>query len=174
MALAEPVVEVDFFPLSPQKFIEMIGATQGQMTVLRLIELLDRGKRLPSPKDCPCEVRLCVPLAVRPSVHPLRRAAVAPGEGGKWGREGEKVGRGKVGEGRGKWGRRKMRKGRRRGRGEDEEREKWGRGRRKKVGKEENRGGEKVGKEENREGRKMGKGERWESLHTAAGERRDR
>ncbi|XP_058024607.1 non-receptor tyrosine-protein kinase TYK2 isoform X1 [Ahaetulla prasina] len=40
----------------PQRFIEMIGMTQGQMTVLRLIELLDRGERLPSPKDCPCEI----------------------------------------------------------------------------------------------------------------------
>ncbi|KAM6394841.1 non-receptor tyrosine-protein kinase TYK2 [Rhynochetos jubatus] len=40
----------------PAKFIELIGATQGQMTVLRLIELLDRGRRLPSPKDCPCEI----------------------------------------------------------------------------------------------------------------------
>ncbi|KAG8129967.1 hypothetical protein E2320_016671 [Naja naja] len=38
------------------RFIEMIGMTQGQMTVLRLIELLDRGERLPSPKDCPCEI----------------------------------------------------------------------------------------------------------------------
>ncbi|OWK49599.1 Non-receptor tyrosine-protein kinase TYK2 [Lonchura striata] len=40
----------------PAKFLEMIGATQGQMTVLRLIELLERGKRLPMPRDCPCEV----------------------------------------------------------------------------------------------------------------------
>ncbi|XP_023802411.1 non-receptor tyrosine-protein kinase TYK2-like [Cyanistes caeruleus] len=34
----------------------MIGATQGQMTVLRLIELLERGRRLPVPGDCPCEI----------------------------------------------------------------------------------------------------------------------
>ncbi|KAH0628721.1 hypothetical protein JD844_010169 [Phrynosoma platyrhinos] len=40
----------------PAKFIEMIGTIHGQMTVLRLIELLDRGKRLPIPKDCPCEI----------------------------------------------------------------------------------------------------------------------
>ncbi|RMB93817.1 hypothetical protein DUI87_29809 [Hirundo rustica rustica] len=40
----------------PAKFLEMIGATQGQMTVLRLIELLERGKRLPMPRDCPCEI----------------------------------------------------------------------------------------------------------------------
>uniref|UniRef100_A0A8C3U0Q1 non-specific protein-tyrosine kinase n=1 Tax=Catharus ustulatus TaxID=91951 RepID=A0A8C3U0Q1_CATUS len=40
----------------PVKFLEMIGATQGQMTVLRLIELLERGKRLPVPRECPWEV----------------------------------------------------------------------------------------------------------------------
>ncbi|XP_014118383.1 PREDICTED: non-receptor tyrosine-protein kinase TYK2 [Pseudopodoces humilis] len=34
----------------------MIGATQGQMTVLRLIELLERGRRLPVPGDCPSEI----------------------------------------------------------------------------------------------------------------------
>ena len=65
--------------------------------MLRLIELLDRGKRLPSPKDCPCEVRLRVPAAcpaVRPSVRPagLRRPP-GKGAGGKAGREGEKAGR---------------------------------------------------------------------------------
>ncbi|KAM9101230.1 non-receptor tyrosine-protein kinase TYK2 isoform 1-T2 [Sarcophilus harrisii] len=42
----------------PLKFIEMIGVTQGQMTVLRLIDLLERGQRLPCPKDCPCEIYL--------------------------------------------------------------------------------------------------------------------
>ncbi|KAM8793876.1 non-receptor tyrosine-protein kinase TYK2 [Eudromia elegans] len=40
----------------PAKFLELMGATQGQMTVLRLVELLERGKRLPPPKDCPCEI----------------------------------------------------------------------------------------------------------------------
>ncbi|KAJ1172497.1 hypothetical protein NDU88_004343 [Pleurodeles waltl] len=38
------------------KFMEMIGVTQGQMTVVRLIELLDRGQRLPCPKDTPHEI----------------------------------------------------------------------------------------------------------------------
>ncbi|KAG8441323.1 hypothetical protein GDO86_006888, partial [Hymenochirus boettgeri] len=40
----------------PTKFIEMIGVTQGQMTVVRLIDLLDRGQRLPCPNDCPVEI----------------------------------------------------------------------------------------------------------------------
>ncbi|XP_072104469.1 non-receptor tyrosine-protein kinase TYK2 [Mobula birostris] len=40
----------------PAKFIEMIGVTHGQMTVVRLIELLERGRRLPCPKSCPWEV----------------------------------------------------------------------------------------------------------------------
>ncbi|XP_032251962.1 non-receptor tyrosine-protein kinase TYK2 isoform X1 [Phoca vitulina] len=39
----------------PSKFIELIGLTQGQMTVLRLTELLERGERLPRPERCPCE-----------------------------------------------------------------------------------------------------------------------
>ncbi|XP_057565449.1 non-receptor tyrosine-protein kinase TYK2 isoform X2 [Hippopotamus amphibius kiboko] len=40
----------------PTKFIELIGLTQGQMTVLRLIELLERGERLPQPEKCPYEI----------------------------------------------------------------------------------------------------------------------
>ncbi|KAF7240234.1 Non-receptor tyrosine-protein kinase TYK2 [Varanus komodoensis] len=61
VTLYELLTRCDSSQSPPVKFIEMIGATQGQMTVLRLIELLDRGKRLPSPKDCPYEVSL-VPL----------------------------------------------------------------------------------------------------------------
>nr|XP_055227599.1 non-receptor tyrosine-protein kinase TYK2 isoform X4 [Gorilla gorilla gorilla]XP_055227600.1 non-receptor tyrosine-protein kinase TYK2 isoform X4 [Gorilla gorilla gorilla]XP_055227601.1 non-receptor tyrosine-protein kinase TYK2 isoform X4 [Gorilla gorilla gorilla] len=38
------------------KFLELIGIAQGQMTVLRLTELLERGERLPRPDKCPCEV----------------------------------------------------------------------------------------------------------------------
>uniref|UniRef100_A0A8B9NEV3 non-specific protein-tyrosine kinase n=2 Tax=Accipitrinae TaxID=8955 RepID=A0A8B9NEV3_9AVES len=56
VTLYELLTRCDTSQSPPVKFIEMIGATQGQMTVLRLIELLDRGKRLPSPKDCPCEI----------------------------------------------------------------------------------------------------------------------
>ncbi|KAM5307482.1 non-receptor tyrosine-protein kinase TYK2 isoform 2-T4 [Glossophaga mutica] len=40
------------------KFLELIGPTQGQMTVLRLTELLERGERLPRPEKCPCEIYL--------------------------------------------------------------------------------------------------------------------
>ncbi|XP_047558808.1 non-receptor tyrosine-protein kinase TYK2 isoform X2 [Lutra lutra] len=42
----------------PSKFMELIGLTQGQMTVLRLTELLERGERLPRPERCPCEIYL--------------------------------------------------------------------------------------------------------------------
>ncbi|XP_054039422.1 non-receptor tyrosine-protein kinase TYK2 [Rissa tridactyla] len=56
VTLYELLTRCDAGQSPPVKFIEMIGATQGQMTVLRLIELLERGKRLPSPKDCPCEI----------------------------------------------------------------------------------------------------------------------
>uniref|UniRef100_A0A8D0DTJ5 Tyrosine-protein kinase n=1 Tax=Salvator merianae TaxID=96440 RepID=A0A8D0DTJ5_SALMN len=56
VTLYELLTHCDSSQSPPAKFIEMIGATQGQMTVLRLIELLDRGRRLPSPKDCPCEI----------------------------------------------------------------------------------------------------------------------
>uniref|UniRef100_A0A8C6YMI5 Tyrosine-protein kinase n=1 Tax=Naja naja TaxID=35670 RepID=A0A8C6YMI5_NAJNA len=59
VTLYELLTRCDSSQSPPQRFIEMIGMTQGQMTVLRLIELLDRGERLPSPKDCPCEVSLC-------------------------------------------------------------------------------------------------------------------
>nr|XP_056723205.1 non-receptor tyrosine-protein kinase TYK2 [Euleptes europaea] len=56
VTLYELLTYCDSSQSPPAKFIEMIGVTQGQMTVLRLIELLDRGRRLPSPKDCPCEI----------------------------------------------------------------------------------------------------------------------
>uniref|UniRef100_A0A8C8VLZ5 Tyrosine-protein kinase n=1 Tax=Pelusios castaneus TaxID=367368 RepID=A0A8C8VLZ5_9SAUR len=56
VTLYELLTRCDSSQSPPMKFLEMIGATQGQMTVLRLIELLDRGRRLPSPKDCPCEI----------------------------------------------------------------------------------------------------------------------
>ncbi|XP_066129169.1 non-receptor tyrosine-protein kinase TYK2 isoform X4 [Saccopteryx bilineata] len=42
----------------PSKFIELIGLTQGQMTVLRLTELLEQGERLPRPEKCPYEIYL--------------------------------------------------------------------------------------------------------------------
>ncbi|XP_053325990.1 tyrosine-protein kinase JAK1 [Spea bombifrons] len=37
-------------------FLNMIGRTQGQMTVTRLVRVLEEGKRLPSPANCPKEV----------------------------------------------------------------------------------------------------------------------
>ncbi|XP_015679055.1 tyrosine-protein kinase JAK1 [Protobothrops mucrosquamatus] len=38
------------------EFLNMIGPTQGQMTVARLVRILAEGKRLPCPKNCPEEV----------------------------------------------------------------------------------------------------------------------
>uniref|UniRef100_A0A8C6YBE1 Tyrosine-protein kinase n=1 Tax=Naja naja TaxID=35670 RepID=A0A8C6YBE1_NAJNA len=38
------------------EFLNMIGPTQGQMTVTRLVRILAEGKRLPCPKNCPEEV----------------------------------------------------------------------------------------------------------------------
>uniref|UniRef100_A0A669BUY0 non-specific protein-tyrosine kinase n=1 Tax=Oreochromis niloticus TaxID=8128 RepID=A0A669BUY0_ORENI len=37
-------------------FLEMIGKTHGQMTIIRLVKVLQEGKRLPCPKDCPDSV----------------------------------------------------------------------------------------------------------------------
>ncbi|XP_018418597.1 PREDICTED: tyrosine-protein kinase JAK1 [Nanorana parkeri] len=37
-------------------FLKMIGPTQGQMTVTRLVRVLEEGKRLPNPANCPNEV----------------------------------------------------------------------------------------------------------------------
>lgn len=56
VTLYELITCCDAHQSPPAKFIEMIGSTQGQMTVVRLIELLERGHRLPRPKDCPVEI----------------------------------------------------------------------------------------------------------------------
>lgn len=45
-----------------QEFLNMIGPTQGQMTVTRLVRILAEGKRLPCPKNCPEEVNKFLPL----------------------------------------------------------------------------------------------------------------
>ncbi|XP_020850576.1 non-receptor tyrosine-protein kinase TYK2 [Phascolarctos cinereus] len=58
VTLYELLTRCDCNQTPPLKFIEMIGVTQGQMTVLRLIDLLERGQRLPCPKDCPSEIYL--------------------------------------------------------------------------------------------------------------------
>uniref|UniRef100_A0A8C1ZK34 non-specific protein-tyrosine kinase n=1 Tax=Cyprinus carpio TaxID=7962 RepID=A0A8C1ZK34_CYPCA len=42
----------------PSKFFEMMGLVQGQMTVVKLITLLEKNERLPCPRDCPREVYL--------------------------------------------------------------------------------------------------------------------
>uniref|UniRef100_A0A1A8P199 non-specific protein-tyrosine kinase n=1 Tax=Nothobranchius rachovii TaxID=451742 RepID=A0A1A8P199_9TELE len=42
----------------PTKFFEMMGLTEGSMTLVKIIELLERNRRLPCPRDCPHEARL--------------------------------------------------------------------------------------------------------------------
>uniref|UniRef100_A0A8C1WGB8 Tyrosine-protein kinase n=1 Tax=Cyprinus carpio TaxID=7962 RepID=A0A8C1WGB8_CYPCA len=42
----------------PSKFFEMMGLVHGQMTVVKLITLLEKNERLPCPRDCPREVYL--------------------------------------------------------------------------------------------------------------------
>ncbi|KAF6098010.1 tyrosine kinase 2 [Phyllostomus discolor] len=58
VTLYELLTYCDSSQSPPSKFIELIGPTQGQMTVLRLTELLERGERLPRPEKCPYEVYL--------------------------------------------------------------------------------------------------------------------
>ncbi|XP_015227583.1 PREDICTED: non-receptor tyrosine-protein kinase TYK2 [Cyprinodon variegatus] len=42
----------------PSKFIEMTGDNEEQMTVMKLIKLLEGNQRLPRPKDCPDAIKL--------------------------------------------------------------------------------------------------------------------
>ncbi|XP_006898829.1 PREDICTED: non-receptor tyrosine-protein kinase TYK2 [Elephantulus edwardii] len=56
VTLYEMLTRCDSSQSPPTKFMELLGFTQGQMTVLRLPELLDRGERLPRPEACPCEI----------------------------------------------------------------------------------------------------------------------
>ncbi|XP_012889393.1 PREDICTED: non-receptor tyrosine-protein kinase TYK2 [Dipodomys ordii] len=58
VTLYELLTHCDSSQSPPSKFFELIGLTQGQMTVLRLTELLERGERLPRPDKCPSEVYL--------------------------------------------------------------------------------------------------------------------
>uniref|UniRef100_A0A8C9P742 Tyrosine-protein kinase n=1 Tax=Spermophilus dauricus TaxID=99837 RepID=A0A8C9P742_SPEDA len=56
VTLYELLTYCDSSQSPPSKFLELIGLTQGQITVLRLTELLGRGERLPRPDRCPCEI----------------------------------------------------------------------------------------------------------------------
>uniref|UniRef100_A0A4W6BTP8 Tyrosine-protein kinase n=1 Tax=Lates calcarifer TaxID=8187 RepID=A0A4W6BTP8_LATCA len=77
VTLYEILTRCDHRQSPPVKFSEMMGATQGQMTVMVLIKLLEKNLRLPCPKDCPHEVKLLMEQcwaadpAQRPSFGPL-------------------------------------------------------------------------------------------------------
>ncbi|CAJ1075309.1 non-receptor tyrosine-protein kinase TYK2 [Xyrichtys novacula] len=57
VTLYEILTHCDTRQSPPTKFSEMMEATQGQMTVMVLIKLLEKQRRLPCPKDCPLEVK---------------------------------------------------------------------------------------------------------------------
>ncbi|XP_076977959.1 non-receptor tyrosine-protein kinase TYK2 isoform X2 [Tamandua tetradactyla] len=58
VTLYELLTRCDSSQSPPSKFMELMGVAQGQLTVLRLTELLERGDRLPCPQGCPCEIYL--------------------------------------------------------------------------------------------------------------------
>ncbi|XP_073349940.1 non-receptor tyrosine-protein kinase TYK2 isoform X2 [Pagrus major] len=67
----------------PTKFGEMMEETQGQMTVMVLIKLLERNRRLPCPKDCPHEVKMLMEQcwAADPKQRPTFRSLIEKFEG---------------------------------------------------------------------------------------------
>ncbi|XP_023269688.1 non-receptor tyrosine-protein kinase TYK2 [Seriola lalandi dorsalis] len=58
VTLYEILTRCDHRQSPPTKFSEMMEATQGQMTVMVLIKLLEKQLRLPCPKECPHEVKM--------------------------------------------------------------------------------------------------------------------
>lgn len=72
VTLYEILTRCDHRQNPPTKLFEMMGAVHGQMTVMELINLLERNKRLPSPRDCPHEVYTLMALCwdVDPSHRP--------------------------------------------------------------------------------------------------------
>uniref|UniRef100_A0A8C5BM65 Tyrosine-protein kinase n=1 Tax=Gadus morhua TaxID=8049 RepID=A0A8C5BM65_GADMO len=56
MTLYELITYCDTHSSPMALFLKMMGKTHGQMTVTRLVTILDEGKRLPRPEPCPEEV----------------------------------------------------------------------------------------------------------------------
>ncbi|XP_066529724.1 non-receptor tyrosine-protein kinase TYK2 [Hoplias malabaricus] len=56
VTLYEILTRCDHRQSPPTKYVEMMGMVQGQMTVMKLINLLEKHRRLPCPRDCPHEV----------------------------------------------------------------------------------------------------------------------
>uniref|UniRef100_A0A3Q2Q4W7 Tyrosine-protein kinase n=1 Tax=Fundulus heteroclitus TaxID=8078 RepID=A0A3Q2Q4W7_FUNHE len=58
VTLYEILTRCDHRQSPPTKFIEMTGEREENMTVMKLIRLLEKNQRLPCPRDCPHEVKL--------------------------------------------------------------------------------------------------------------------
>ncbi|KAF7665993.1 hypothetical protein LDENG_00122210 [Lucifuga dentata] len=58
VTLYEILTRCDHRQSPPTKFFEMMGTVQGQMTVMVLIKLLEKQRRLPCPRECPHEVKM--------------------------------------------------------------------------------------------------------------------
>ncbi|XP_036408100.1 non-receptor tyrosine-protein kinase TYK2 [Megalops cyprinoides] len=58
VTLYELLTHCDHRQSPPTRFFEMMRPVQGQMTVMKLIDLLERRRRLPCPRDCPHQVYL--------------------------------------------------------------------------------------------------------------------
>ncbi|XP_047184032.1 non-receptor tyrosine-protein kinase TYK2 isoform X1 [Scophthalmus maximus] len=62
----------------PIKFMEMMEATRGEMTMMVLLKLLERQLRLPCPKECPHEVKLLMEQcwAAKPAQRPSFKSLI--------------------------------------------------------------------------------------------------
>ncbi|XP_040014930.1 non-receptor tyrosine-protein kinase TYK2 [Xiphias gladius] len=78
VTLYEILTRCDQRQSPPTKFFEMMEATQGQMTVLVLIKLLEKQLRLPCPKECPHEVKMLMEQcwAAEPAQRPSFRSLI--------------------------------------------------------------------------------------------------
>ncbi|TKS92111.1 Non-receptor tyrosine-protein kinase TYK2 [Collichthys lucidus] len=83
VTLYEILTRCDHRQSPPIKFCDMIeasvpGGPSGQMTVVVLIKLLERNRRLPCPKDCPNEVKIIMEQcwAAEPAQRPLFRSLI--------------------------------------------------------------------------------------------------
>lgn len=78
VTLYEILTRCDHCQSPPAKFFEMMEGSQGQMTVMILIKLLEKQMRLPCPKDCPHEVKILMQQcwAAEPAQRPSFRILI--------------------------------------------------------------------------------------------------